>query len=150
MASVVQAWDYIGQGQRFPIKSGVTVANGDLVTLDSNGQVVLADRDAPVGCTGFASFTDGLNTAARVGVADLSVFTSIARLGIINGLSGLTIGGCIYTSTTAGGYTGTKTTTDTELRQCVGFAIAADTVQVAIRPNDLKYQTAAASVAAFI
>ena len=151
MATVKQAWNYVGNGQQFPIKSGVAVSAGDLVALDSNGQVVLADcNTGPVAAHGFAVFVDNMTSAARTGVAGLTVFCSIAMDGVVSGLSSLTIGGNIYLSGTAGGYTGTATTTNTELRQCVGTAIAADTVQVCVRANDVKYQTSGNSVATFI
>lgn len=151
MANVVQAWNYVGNGQQYPIKSAVVVSPGDLVALDSNGQVVLADcNTGPVSAHGFAVMVDNLTSAARTGVAGLTVLCAIAMDGIVNGLSSLTIGGNIYLSGTAGGYTGTATTTNTELRQVVGSAIAADTVQVCVRPNDVKYQTSGNSVATFI
>jgi hypothetical protein len=149
MASVKHAWDHVGLGQQFPIKSAVVVANGDLVTLDSNGQVILADRDVPVSAIGFAHFVDNMSVGDRTGVAGLTVKTAIARQGIVNGLSSLTIGAPAYLSATGGGYT-TATTTDTEHRQCVGFAIAADAVQVSVKPNDTKYQTSGATTVAYI
>lgn len=152
MANVVQYRNCLGMGQMFPIKSAVVVSPGDLVAIDSNGQVVLADMNTgPVDAHGFAVFPDDLgNGGARTGVAALTVKCAIARQGIVNGLSSLTIGGNIYLSGTAGGYTGTGTTTNAELRQVVGVAIAADTVEVEVRVNDLKAQTAGTTQVAYI
>jgi hypothetical protein len=151
VATVKQAWNHVGAGQQYPIKSAVVVSEGDLVALDSNGQVVLADTDTgPVAAHGFAHFVDRMNSATRTGVAGLTEKCAIAMDGVIAGLSSLTIGGNIYLSATAGGYTGTAPTTNAHLRQVVGTAIAADTVQVSVRTNDVKFQTSGNSTVAYI
>src|SRR5678815_4272571 len=99
MANVVQYANdsCVGLGQQFPIKSAVVVSPADLVALDSNGQIVLADcNTGPVQALGFAVFPDNMTPAARTGVAGLTVKCAIARKGVVNGLSSLTIGGLIY------------------------------------------------------
>lgn len=146
MANLIkQSKEYIGVGQTFPIKSGVTITAGDAVGLDSNGQVVQADKTTgPVKAMGFAVFNDNFNAAPRVGVAALTVYCSISRVGVMSGQTGLTIGGQIYLST-AGGTSQTPAATNGDIDQLLGFAISATDFEYIVISSAYKFQTAATS-----
>lgn len=152
MANIVKAWDFLGSGIQFPIKSGSVINQGDLVAIDSNGQVVLADKDTgPVGAHGFAFFPDELGpAAARTGVAALTVKCAIARRGVLNGFTSLTIGANAFLSGTAGGYTTTAPSTNADVYQCVGVATAADTIDVIVQPPLFKFQTSGNSTVGYL
>lgn len=150
MATVVKASDYVGAGIQFPIASAVTVNEGDLVGLDNTGAVVLADNTTgPVKCRGFAVFPDDVGIkAARVGTATGSVKCAIARCGTLSGFSSQTIDGDVFLDT-AGGYTQSAPATAGMIYQKVGYAIAADTVEVLVTAANYAYQDAGATTLAF-
>lgn len=120
----------------FPIKNGVTVPPGGLVTLDSNQQVILADQSTNVTAQAFAAFDDGAGASSlsRTGTAQLDVRATLYRQGIVQGASGmssLTIGGVVYLGA-AGAYTQSAPVSGSV--QSVGEAIDTDTVAIAIAP----------------
>jgi len=146
--AVVRVRDPLGT---YPIKSGVTVNDGDLVGLDSNGQVVLADADANIEALGVAWFGgQEMGRTQRTGVAALTERCPIYREAVLNGYSSLTIGAPGYLSTTAGSITATSPSgTAGSLLQQVATAIASDTWSVRItNAGAIKAQTAATSVIA--
>lgn len=118
----------------FPIKNGVTVPPGALVTLDSNQQVILADQSTNVTCQAFAVFDDGNGAASlsRTGTAQLNVRATLYRQGIVQGASGLsslTIGGVVYLGA-SGAYT--QSMPGAGSVQAVGEAIDTDTASLSI------------------
>lgn len=153
MAAATISYQYLPVGN-FPIKSTVAVDQGDLVGLDSNGQVNLADSDAIVDAVGFAVFEDapGVANNTRTGDSGLTQRCTIYRGGIVQGakgMSGMTIGAPVYLSATAATYTQTKPSGTTDII-AVGTAIAADTVAVLVPPALLKLQASGNSTVAFI
>lgn len=99
--------------------AGVNLAAGDLVYIDSSGEVQLATAGAmaPFAACGFV-------LAAVTATNPADVFFE----GIIPGFMGLTVGGRVYLDTTAGGITQTPLTGSGELHQYVGKALSASTV----------------------
>lgn len=148
--------DFVGS---FPIKSGEIINEGDLVGVDSNGQMVVATKAATaVRALGAAFFDDanGTGDTTRTGVAALTVRASIARKMRIRGLTtsivpalnnGLPVFLGEVPDGTASNYTCTRSTTDTDAIQQVGFARSATEIDVQVEgAMDFLYQTAANSV----
>ena len=104
--------------------AGVAIDTGELVYLDSNGAYQLADQVADSDTTR----KDALGVAYKD--VQASEIMSPVRIARIKGFTGLTIGGKLYLSDTAGAMTQTEPTTNT--RQAVGFAASATEVFVAI------------------
>lgn len=123
--------------------AGEALAEGDLVGISSAGTVWKADANATHG----ASATHRCIGVAVRGVAAGGT-VAIAPIAVVSGLSSLTAGGPVYLSTTAGGYTATGTTTNTETRQWVGMAISTTKALVMIG-TPFIYQTAGNSTVAF-
>lgn len=149
MATLLSFDKFVGN---FPIKSASVISDGDLVGIDSNGQVLLADQDVAgiVPAVGVAKVSDGSGVTTRTGVAGLTERCSIYRRARVGGLSSLTIGGNVWLSGTAGGYTQTAVATDTDLRQHVGIAISATEIDVDVTETGIfKFQTAATSTVAY-
>lgn len=154
--TVKQAFDV---SPLYPIKSAEVVNEGDLVGLDSNGQIVVASKTqaAVVIALGFALFTDEHGTATtKTGVAGLTVKCAIARRGRISGFSGLTVGGRVYldAAPTGGADNYWQTTTfafnvNDQIQQ-VGRAISATEIEVNVDQTLIGYQTVATTLAKVI
>lgn len=96
------------------------VAEGDLCGINSGGTVEKADGNATHG----ASATNkAIGFAVKAAAAGAMV--ALAPIATIDGFSGMTPGASQYLSTTAGGVTETKTSTNTETLQVVGVARSA-------------------------
>ena len=154
---------FIGE---YPIKSGEIINNGDLVGMDTNGQVVAASKTqaANVKAKGIAFFDDDNSPgpAARTGVAALTVKCGICKKAKLKFSSAyaatqvpsIAAGLPVYLgpvpTATVSNYTCAQTTTANDLVQQVGF-VDSDGLSVLaeVIPNtDLKYQTAATTTVA--
>jgi len=108
----------------FPVKAATTITEGQLVALDSSGNLVVAQK------------TQGAVKQA-VGVAIRAAATNdvigVASVADVEGFSSLTIGGTCYLST-SGGVTQTRPTTANDAIQPVGFALTATRVRFVVTP----------------
>lgn len=140
-------------GGQWPIKSAVAVDEGDPVGIDSNGQVVLADADAPVSAIGFAVFGDfGDGKATRTGVAALTVGCSIYKRATVVNIKGgtaMTIGADQFLSNTAATVATAASTASGAYAQCLGTALSATVFDGYAHPAALKVQATGNSTAAF-
>lgn len=137
----------------FPIKSAELVTQGDLVGVDSNGDVLLADMNAVVEAKGFAYFggvhpgkTSATGTSVRANSPRVAIYRE-GKLGFADEGT-LTNGARVYLSATPGGYKFTQPSVNNELIQEVGWAVSTSEVQVMIRPPIIKFQTSGSSTAA--
>lgn len=152
----------LGLRRMVPIKSGEIVNQGDLVTVDTNGQVVVASKTqgAIVKASHIAYFPDenGMATS-RTGVAALTVVCGLckrARLksatstlvpSLDNGLPVFL--GPVPTSTVSN-YTCALSTTNGDKIQEVGFVEDDGTtlnIDMSGVQSELKYQTVSSSTA---
>lgn len=152
----------------YPIKSGEIINQGDLVGLDTNGQVVAASKTggSTVKAIGIAFFDDDNSTAqaARTGVANLTVKCGICQQAGLKFSSAyaatqvpsINKGLPVYLGDVATGtvsnLTCAQTTTDTDLVQEVGH-VDADGLTLLLNVvlnNDFAYQNAANSTARFV
>lgn len=128
----------------FPIKSAEVVNQGDLVGVDTNGQIVVATKaSTPVRPLGVAFFDDANGTGdfVRTGVAALTVRASICRECRISGLNstlvpslddGLPVFLGELPDGTTTNYTCAQSTTATDAIQQVGFARSATAIDVQV------------------
>lgn len=99
------------------IENGVTLVAGDVVRSQTPGQV----SKAAVG----ANNPPAIGIVLVGGVGDgLTVYALVALQGYVSGLSGLTSGGVVYVSTTAGAYTTTIPSASGAEVQVLGEAIS--------------------------
>lgn len=139
----------------FPIKSGEIINEGDLVGLDTNGQVVAASKTqgAVVKALGVAFFDDNNGTGqTRTGVAGLTVKCGICKKCHISGLTGTLVPsiddglpvflGAVPTATVTN-YTCARSTTANDKIQQVGFATSPTEIEVDVIPEtEFIYQSA--------
>ncbi len=138
MATEITRYD---KDTAFRAECAVAVSAGELVGLDSNGKLVLADADAatPVLAVGFA-LTDGaigdtIGVATQGELVDSSwSWTPPARL---------------FTSDTAGAITATAPATATDVIQMIGWARSATKVIINVTPVVLELQAAGTTTVAF-
>lgn len=142
----------------FPIKNSEIVNAGDLVNLDTNGQVVVASKTqgAVVKALGIAFFEDENGTATyRTGVAGLTVKCGIAKKAHISNLTGTLVPsinnglpvflGAVPTATVTN-YTCARSTTANDKIQQVGFATSATEIEIDVVPeSEFIYQSATTS-----
>jgi len=128
--AVVQTED----GQRVvkhgaPLASGTTFAEGDLVGLNTSGELVLATgvSGSFIAARGFV--LTGSTVGAFGATKTLTKATYFER-GKLNGLAGLTQGGTVYLGT-AGGLTQTR---PGNYIQAVGYAVSETEVIIDITP----------------
>jgi len=103
------------------VDSAETIAEGQLVGVDAQGEAVLADADA-----GTAIKALGVAVRAASGAAGDSV--TVAMQAVVAGFSSLTPGATQYLSGTAGGITETRPETIDDVIQPVGLAVSATKV----------------------
>lgn len=146
--------DFVGN---FPIKSGEIVNQGDLVGVDTNGQIVVATKatGGPIKAVGMAFFDDANGTGdfVRTGVAALTVKASVCRRARISGLNstlvpsiddGLPVYLGEYPDGTASNYTCAQSTTAGDKIEVVGYARSATAIEVDVECNtELLRQDAA-------
>jgi len=105
--------------------AGYTSAIGDLVYLDSSATWQKADADASAttysGMLGIALEVKTSGNALTVALPGSMIYAS----GIF---SGLTVGGIVYMSATAGAYTQTAPVTTDSATRIVGYAIASNKI----------------------
>ncbi len=120
----------------FPLKvnSSVTVAEGDLVGVNSSGEAVLADKTQGAIVAGV-----GVAVTAAAGASGDQV--AVAPMATVRGFSSLTPGARQYLAT-VGGITPTRPTTAGDLIQPAGLALAADTVQFNLAQSGIVAQAA--------
>ena len=115
---------------RFPIKSGEIVNQGDLVALDSNGQVVVATKTGPR-ALGVALLDDEYGGfTSHTGVGGLTVFASIARRAKIGGFTSTSLPGTQTIGNNV--YLGPVTSATVS-----NFGMAGPGVSYALTPNDI-------------
>lgn len=112
------------------------VAEGDLCGIDSAGTVTLADANATHGAAATNRVWGFALKAAAAGA-----MVVLAPIATVDGFASLTAGGICYLSTTAGGITQTKTSTNTETLQLVGVARSATEILGHVMAPQ-QYQTA--------
>lgn len=114
------------------IASGVTLAEGDLVGLNSSGEIVIATNASGSNIVArgvvLTASTVGQFGATKV----LTKITYFERVKL-NGLTGLTIGATLWLST-AGAVTGTKPSGTGTTNQVVGYAVSATEAIIDICP----------------
>lgn len=119
------------------IASGVTLAEANLVGINSNGEIVLATNVSGASQAKARGFVETGNTVGDTlgGTRPLRRIAFYER-GKLGGFSGLTINGDVYLAT-AGGYTQTKPTAIGTINQVIGYAISATEIIVDIRPQGI-------------
>jgi hypothetical protein len=148
--AVVDKFDVLGT---FSVKSAEVVNEGDLVSLDSNGQVVVANAtSAGVQAMGVA-FMVGDDAAAGTtyvtGVAALTKKVGIARQARVSGFSSLTVGGRVYLDAApTGGADNYKQTynSDEAWIQLVGIAKSATEVFANVVGTWFTYEATSGSL----
>jgi hypothetical protein len=123
--------------QTFNVIAGVAILEGQLCGIaDTNGKAFLADAN---GTQGTAVTDKAVGFAVKDAAAGATVV--LAPIAVVDGFSSLTVGGLCYLSTTAGGITQTKTSTNTEILQVIGVARSATEILGNVGIPQ-KYQTA--------
>jgi predicted transcriptional regulator len=118
----------------------VDIAEGDLCGLcDTNGNAVQADGNGTQG-TGATNKAVGFAVKA----AKAGQMVALAPICTLDGFTSLTVAGLCYLSTTAGGITQTKTSTNTETLQIVGTARSATEILGHVMAP-LQFQTSGSS-----
>jgi hypothetical protein len=134
MALVVSKYD---PAVTWNLIAGEAILEGQLCGIaDTNGKAVLADGNGTQG-TGVADKALGY----AVKGAAIGKMVALAPICTIDGFTSLTVAGECYLSTTAGGVTQTKTSTNGETLQVVGQAISATKIAGNVHVPQ-KYQTA--------
>lgn len=152
MPRVLQFEDYLGN---YPVKSAEIINNGDLVGIDSNGQLVVASNaaGAVIAAVGVFIMDDEHGGAtSRTGVAGLTVRGSVykkARIGNLNSTLvpsitkvGLPVLLGPVPTATVSNYTCAIPTANTVEVQPVGQNVDATTIEVSVQMGGfLKAQT---------
>lgn len=124
----------------FNAVAGEAIAEGQLCGIaNTNGKAFLADGNATQGT---AATDKAVGYAVKAAAAGDMV--ALAPIALVDGFSSLTVGGICYLSTTAGGVTQTKTSTNGETLQIVGIARSATEILGNVGAPQ-KYQTAGTS-----
>lgn len=121
------------------IKSGehANIMSGNLVGLDSNGEVVLAENRAASTIVRARGYAVEAGQFGPQGALVNRTRLSIVKGGIVRDDSwNLTPGAPVYTSS-GGAHMQTRPTTTGDLRQIVGFAPQATQVQIQFTEEDL-------------
>jgi hypothetical protein len=116
--------------------AAAAIAEGDLCGINDAGTVSLADGD---GTQGNAVADKAVGFAVKAAASGTMV--ALAARCTIDGYTSLTKGGLCYLSTTAGGITQTKTSTNAETLQVVGVARTATEILANVCVPQ-KFQTA--------
>ena len=131
----------------FNVPVNTSIAEGLLVSLNSSGKAIVADRTTgPAAAIGFAV---SAVTAAQV-TANPSINVALCPIGVIEcaaaDIAGgaFTQGAVVYLDT-AGKYTTTKPSTAADIIQAVGRAITTTKVAVIVPPYAPTLQAAATS-----
>ena len=120
------------------ITAGAAIAVGQLIGIDSAGLAVLADANTtPIPARGFA--VSGGAIGARI---------TYCRAGRVEGFTGLTIGGTVWASGTAGGVTQTRPAATGDIVQAVGVAVSATAIDFWIGDPSFTVQAAGNSTVA--
>lgn len=130
------------------IKDGVTIHHGNLIALDSNNRLLLADRTTgPVRAQGVAVFvSDYSGLPPRVGNSDGTVRCSMYNKCKVR-LQNLTVGARVYLDV-GGKYIQSPTLSNADVAQVVGIAKTSRTAVIDIpTPGVTKNQTAANTTA---
>lgn len=139
----------------FSVKQAEILNVGELASIDSNGQLVVAGKGTAVAHGVFIP-NDGGTATAFTGTATGSVNGFLARRAVVGGFTGLTPGGRVYLAAVSSGgannYTQTAPNTGGAVAgdfvQCVGIAISSTQVQVNVDMAPLGYQALGTSLAA--
>ena len=114
------------------IASGVTIVEGDLIGLNSSGNIILATSvsGGNVHARGFALTDKVMGAFGNTKTLTRMAFFDVGKVG---GYSSLTIGGAVFLGA-AGDITQTEPSTG-KVRQVVGFAVSATEVMFNITPD---------------
>lgn len=115
------------------VASATTLAEGDLVGVNSSSQAIKADCSTPV---------SALGVAVRAADGSKGEYVTVAPQCTVDGLTSRTIAATEWLST-AGGITETRPTTAGYLIQPLGIAITATKVLYSISPATATAQSAA-------
>src|SRR3990167_1032889 len=119
------------------VKTGQTIVEGDLVGLDSNGQITLAFSGTGFGSLGIMARGVVLtgNTVGQFGGTHTLSKMSYHRHVKVNGFTSLTPGGTVFPSTSAaGGVQQDEPSGTGKFRQAVGYAVSATEVMFDVSP----------------
>lgn len=124
-----------------PIEYAATIARGQLVGIDANGNAVLADADAgtPIPAVGVALVSGVAGTRGS--------FAMVCA--VEDAAASFTPGARVYLSGTAGGFTATRPSSNGNLVQPVGVAYAATKIAVNVSQSQTVVQAAGNSTVAF-
>ncbi len=111
-------------GMSILLTAGEALSKGNLCYMNSSGKMVKGDADAYATSLVFAMATDSISNDAE---GEFLIY------GIIGGLTGLTVGGMLYLSGTAGAATQTQPTGSNRVIQIVGKSISA--THILFNPN---------------
>ena len=113
------------------VKTGQTIVEGDLVGLNSDGQVTLSYSATGLGTTGILARGVVLtgNTVGQFGGTTTLSKMSYRRRAKVNGFTSLTPGGnCFVSTSAAGGIQQGEPSGTGKFRQVVGYAVSATEV----------------------
>lgn len=138
----------------FPVKNAEILNVGELASIDSNGEIIVAGKGTAVAHGVFVPDSAGSETVFT-GTANKSVRGFLARRALVSGFTGLTIGGRVYLGTlsTGGAHNYSQTPPNAggavagDFVQCVGVAVSSSDVMVNVDLTPLGYQAVATSFA---
>jgi hypothetical protein len=118
--------------------AGAALAGGDLVCFNSSGAVILADADA-VATQAIGAVLQDYDS----GDTGVCIYKEFVR----DDQTGLTDGGRVYLSGTAGGFTQTAPSGAADVLQVVGTAISDTEIAFDIAPSVIVVQASGSSTA---